>query len=260
MRRFMLDIYWVFWREMKHFQRQKSRIAVSIIQPMVWLVLMGSSLAGLSRNPIAARMLGTESYLTFMTPGVMVMTALFSGVFGGTSVIWDRRLGILNKMLAAPIYRAAIPLGKLLSLLVQSWFQIVVIVVVAVLMGVRIVTGVPGVLFMILIASMFGVIMGGISLSLSARLKSIETLFAIMNFLTMPLMFTSNAIFPTRAMPIWLRGIAAVNPLSHAVGPMRIVATQGWEWGSIWPGAVVLAALAAISITVTIKQFERAVA
>jgi ABC-2 type transport system permease protein len=161
------DIYWVFWREMKHFLLQRARIITSIIQPTIWLVLMGNNLSGLTRNPMAAQALGTGNYLQFMTPGVMIMTALFGGVFGGTSVMWDRRLGFLNKMLAAPIGRASIPLGKLFALMVQSWIQVVVILIVALLLGVRIVTGVPGMLFMILLASLFELVMGGISLSLA---------------------------------------------------------------------------------------------
>jgi ABC-2 type transport system permease protein len=107
---------------------------------------------------------------------------------------------------------------------------------------------------------MFGVIMGGISLSISAVLKSMEALFAIMNFLTMPLMFTSNAMFPTRAMPPWLQSIAAVNPLSYAVGPMRTVATVGWEWDKIIPGTIVLAVLAILSTAMAIRQFHRSIA
>ncbi len=156
---------------MKRFLLQRARIVTSVVQPVVWLVLMGNNLAGLTRSPMAAQLLGTSSYLQFMTPGIMIMTALFGGVFGGTTVLWDRRLGFLNKMLTAPIRRSAIPLGKLLSLMMQSWIQIIVIVIVALLLGVRFVTGVPGVLVMLLIASLFGVIMGGISLSLSARLN-----------------------------------------------------------------------------------------
>jgi len=260
MRQLMSDIYWVFWREMKRFMLQKARIAVSIVQPVVWLVLMGNNMSGLTHNPYAAQLLGTDNYLTFMTPGIMIMTALFGGVFGGTSVLWDRRLGFLNKMLAAPIYRASIPLGKLLSLMVQSWLQVIMIVFIALAMGVHIVTGIPGILFMLFLSSLFGIIMGGISLSLSAVLKSMETLFAVMNFLTMPLMFTSNAMFPTRAMPVWLQHIAAVNPLSYAVGPMRTIATQGWDWPNIWGGTVVLIILAIISTGVSIHLFKRAIA
>ncbi|MDH7577922.1 MAG: ABC transporter permease [Bacillota bacterium] len=258
--RLLSDVYWVFWREMKRFFLQRSRLVMAVVQPVVWLVLMGNAMSGLTRNPVAARMLGTGNYLDFMVPGVMIMTALFGGVFGGTSVLWDRRLGFLNKMLTAPIYRAAIPLGKLLSLMVQSWSQVIIIVVIALILGVHIVTGLPGVLFMLLLASLFGVIMGGISLSLASMLKSIEALHAIMNFLTLPLMFTSNAMFPTQAMPVWLRRIADVNPLSYAVAPMRTVAMKGWIWQDLWVGLVALTLLAAVSTAVAIRQFHRSIA
>jgi len=257
--RIFSDIYWVFWREMKRFFLQRARIVTSVVQPVVWLILMGSNLAGLTRSPQAAQFLGTGNYLEFMTPGIMIMTALFGGVYGGTTVLWDRRLGFLTKLLAAPIPRAAVPLGKLAGLMVQSWIQVIIILIVALFFGVRIVTGMPGALFMIGMASLFGIVMGGISLSLAANLKSIETLFAIMNFLTLPLMFTSNAIFPLRAMPIWLQSIAMVNPLTYAVTPMRIAATQGWLWDQMWTGVLVLAIMAALSVTLAITQFNRTI-
>jgi len=260
MRRTLSDIYWVFWREMKRFIHQKPRIVTSIIQPTLWLVLVGSNLSGLTRNPAAVQALGTGNYLQFMTPGVMIMTALFGGVFGGTTVLWDRRLGFLNKMLAAPMPRAAIPLGKLLSLMVQSWIQVIVILVVSYLLGVRIITGVPGILFMILLASLFEIVMGGISLSLAANIKSIESLFAIINFITLPLIFTSNAIFPITTMPTWLQSIAIINPLTYAVTPMRIVAMHGWLWPMILPGVLVLVLMATASVLLAISQFNRAVA
>lgn len=257
---FMSDTYWVFWREIKKFVRQKTRILMAIVQPVVWLVLMGNTMSGLTNNPAAAKMLGTGNYLDFMTPGVMIMTALFGGVFGGTSILWDRRLGFLNKMLSAPIHRAAIPIGKLAALVVQTVLQALLIAIIALSLGVHISTGIPGIAFLLLMSSLFGVIMGGISLSLAAVLKSHEALFAIMNFFTMPLMFTSNAMFPTKAMPSWLQAIANVNPLSYAVGPMRTVVTRGWIWREIWPGVLVLVVIAALTTSLLVRQFNRSVA
>lgn len=253
------DIYWVFWRELKKLLRQRLRILMAVVQPTVWLALMGNAMSGLTANPVAARMLGTGNYLEFMTPGVMVMTSLFGGVYGGTSVLWDRRLGFLNKMLTSPLHRAAIPLGKLLALLVQSLFQVLLIAIIALLLGVRFATGLAGILFLLLLSGLFGMIMGGISLALAARIKSHETLFAIMNFFTMPLMFTSNALYPTRAMPSWLQKIAAYNPLSFAVTPMRTVATRGWVWGDILPGLAALLLMVVLVVALAVHQFSRSV-
>ena len=109
------DIYWVFWREIKKFIQNKARITMAIIQPLVWLVLMGNAMSGLTNNPMAIRMLGTTKYLDFMTPGIMIMTSLFGGVSGGSSVLWDRRLGFLNKMFTSPIYQSCYTCWKAIS-------------------------------------------------------------------------------------------------------------------------------------------------
>jgi ABC-2 type transport system permease protein len=253
------DIYWVFWREFKKFTQQRARIMMIVIQPLVWLVLMGNSMSGLTRNPMAIKMIGTGNYLEFMTPGIMIMTALFGGVFGGTTVLWDRRLGFLNKMLSAPIHRAAIPLGKLMSIGLQTMMQALVIVIISLFLGVRFITGVPGIFCLLLISGLFGMIMGSISLALAANLKSIETLMAISNFLTMPLMLTSNAMFPVNAMPPWLRAIANVNPLSYAVSAMRTITSHGWFFDQIWLPLVALIGIAIITIGVSVKMFYKSV-
>jgi ABC-2 type transport system permease protein len=253
------DIYWVFWREINKFVQQKARITMAFVQPIVWLVLMGNMMTGLTNNPMAARMLGTGSYIDFMTPGIMIMTSLFGGVMGGTSIIWDRRLGFLNKMLSSPIYRASIPLGKLLAIGVQIMLQTLIIVIVALLLGVHFKTGIPGIICLLLLSGIFGMIMGGISLSLGAVIKSMESLFAITNFLTMPLMFTSNAMFPISAMPGWLRVIANVNPLTYATGTMRTIATQGWIFENIWPGILFLFVMIIITTSIAIRMFHRSI-
>jgi len=253
------DVYWVFWREVKKFIQQKARILMIVVQPLIWLVLMGNSMSGLTKNPAAAEMLGTGDYLDFMTPGIIIMTALFGGVFGGTTIVWDRRTGFLNKMLSAPIYRAAIPLGKMSSIGLQTMFQALIIVIIATALGVRFVTGVGGALFLLLIAAIFGVIMGSISLSLASRIRSMESLMAISNFLTMPLMFTSNAMFPTSAMPSWLKAIAQVNPVSYAVHAMRTVSTQGWVWKEIWPALTALILIMILIVALAIRMFKKSV-
>lgn len=254
------DIYYVCWREMKRYWGQKSRIIMSIIQPLVWLVLMGNMMSGLTNNPFAARMLGVDNYIVFMTPGIMIMTTLFGGVFGGVSLVWDRRIGYLNKMLSAPIWRGAIPVGKMTATALQSIFQVLIIALTAMVLGVRFASGIWGLLLMLLIATLFCFAMAGISLSIAVTVKSHEALFAIINFLTMPLMFTSNAIFPVAAMPAWLKAIATWNPLSYAVTPMRALATEGWVWEKIIPGLVVVFLFALLMVFVSNRQFKRYIA
>lgn len=252
------DAFYVAWRELLKFFRAKTRLLVTVIQPLIWLGLMGNMMQGLAQNPFVERLLGTSSYLAFMTPGVILMTVLFGGVFAGMSVVWDRRIGYLEKLLAAPISRAAIPLGKMAAAALQGGFQGLLIILIASALGVRFATGLAGVMFAILMAMLFSGILSGFSLALASRIRTQETLMAVVNFFTMPLVFTSNALFPKEAMPSWLATIANLNPLTHAAIPIRQVLLFGWDWQSIWPSLVVIAGLALSMALVAGWSFVRA--
>lgn len=251
--------YYVFWRELKRLIRQKTRIVMTITQPLIWLVLMGNMMAGLTDNPYGAAMLGVDNYLVFMTPGIMVMSSLFSGVFSGVSVIWDRRMGFLEKMLSSPIPRFSIPVGKIWGIVVQVVFQMIVIIIISHILGVRFTAGLAGAVVMIFYCSIFASIMGGISLSLSTAIKSPEVLFTVVNFLTMPLIFTSNAMFPAGAMPSWLQVIARYNPVTFAVSPMRTLATEGWVWADLFSGFLALLIMLSAVLLLAYYRFEKKV-
>ncbi|MCR4403694.1 MAG: ABC transporter permease [Candidatus Acetothermia bacterium] len=252
------DTWFVAWRELLKFFRARVRLVVSLIQPVVWLAFMGNMMRGLTSNPVTAKALGTENYLAFMTPGIILMTVLFGGVFGGVSIVWDRRIGYLEKLLAAPISRGAIPFGKMLAAMIQGAIQVVAIIIIASLLGVRFQTGPAGIALIVLIAMLFSTILSGLSLALSASIKTMETLMAIVNFVTLPLMFTSNALFPLAAMPPWLAAIAKVNPVSYAVGPIRALTLTGWNWEVILPGLGVILGLALLALLVAQYIFQRA--
>lgn len=249
--------YYVFWREIKRLLRQKTRIFMTVFQPLIWLVLMGNMMSGLTANPYASELLGVDNYLVFMTPGVMAMSALFGGVFSGVSIIWDRRLGFLHKMLTSPIPRFSIPVGKIWAIVVQVLFQMIMIIIIAYALGVRFATGIPGALAMLVFCALFGSVMGGISLSISTAIKAPETLFTVVNFLTMPLIFSSNAMFPVGAMPSWLQTISAYNPVSYAVSPMRTLATEGWVWPDLATGLGMLLLFNIIILLIAYHRFEK---
>lgn len=253
-----LDAVYVARRELLKFFRAKTRLLVTVIQPLIWLGLMGNMMQGFTQNPFVAKLLGTESYLAFMTPGIILMTVLFGGVFSGMSIVWDRRIGYLEKLLAAPISRAAIPLGKMLAAAVQGGFQGLLILLIATGLGVRFATGIPGAIFSLLVAMTFSLILSGFSLALASRIKSQETLMALVNFVTMPLMFTSNALFPREAMPAWLATLAQVNPVTHAVNPIRQVLLLGWDWGAVWMSLAVIGGLALGMMFLAGRSFLRA--
>jgi len=240
------DTWFVAQRELIKFFRGKIRVIITLIQPVIWLGLMGNMMRGLTNNPMAAQAFGTGNYLTFMTPGIILMTVLFGGVFGGVSIVWDRRIGYLEKLLAAPIHRGAIPFGKTLAMMIQGAIQVIAIMVIATLMGVRFASGFGGILYILFLAMLFSGILSSLTLSLAASIKTMETLMAIVNLLTLPLMFTSNALFPTSVMPSWLAAIARINPVTYAVGPIRELTISGWHWDKILPGTLVVFGLVVV--------------
>ncbi len=249
--------YYIFWREIKRFTGQKMRILMSVVQPVIWLVLMGSMMARLTDNPVTAEMIGVDNYLAFMVPGVMMMSSLYTGVFGGISIIWDRRMGFLIKLLSAPIPRYSIALGKISALVLQTMFQASVIAILAAVMGITFATGLPGILVTLFICGLFAAIMSCISLFLSASIRTPETLFSVINFLTLPLVFSSSALFPTAVMPDWIRVIARFNPISYAVTPVRDLVISGWEWGTLATGIWLLLLMFLILFVLVYYRFEK---
>lgn len=259
LRTWVADAYVVFWREMRRFAGQRLRILAVIAQPIIWLVLMGNMMNGFARHTSAQELLGTDSYVAFMLPGIVVMTALFSGLFSGMSVAWERRFGFLQKMMASPIPRAAIPLGKMAAAAVQGTIQVAIILGLGLLMGVRLATGLPGILAVLVLAGLFAFAMAGFSLALAAALRTHEALMAVINFFTLPLIFTSDAIFPLAAMPGWLAVIARVNPVSFVVGPVRDLVLHGWNWPAIAAGVGAVLLVAAVMTRLATRELEKSV-
>lgn len=260
MRILIYDTYSVMWRELKHWLDQKVRILVSIFQPLIWLALMGNVMTKLTDNPFGRQAFGGTNYLSFMTPGIIVMTSLFGGIFGGISVVWDRRWGYLNKMLSAPISRTAIPLGKMIATAIQGSFQSLIIIIIASLFGVNFATGILGVLVILLLAGFFNFTMAGFSIAIASRIKSMEVLTAVINFLTMPLMFSSSAMFPIQIMPDWLATIAKWNPITYVVNPLRTLVITGWEWQDLIKGFAYIIFLAIITLFIARREFKRSIA
>jgi ABC-2 type transport system permease protein len=185
-------------------------------------------------NAILVSTFGTTSYFSFMAVGMIAFTALFTTAFSGMSVVWDRRLGFLNKALSTPVSRGVIIFSKVLSATFRSMFQAGIIILIAIAFGLQFgaefnpvyLLGVFAILFLICVglSSMF--------IAITIRSTRIETPMAVMNLVTLPLMFASNAFFPTSIMPDWLKAVANVNPMTYtteAVRELLIYNTIDWR-------------------------------
>jgi ABC-2 type transport system permease protein len=226
-----------------------------LLQPVIWLVLMGNMFQRVTYIPGFP----AESYIEWMAAGIIAMTVLFGGIFGGMSVLWDKRFGFMNKILATPISRSSIAFGKMLASAVRSGFQASIILGIALILGAPMVTGILGAIVLILIAMILCLAFAGLSLAIGATVKAHETFFAISNFLTMPLIFLSSAFFPADFMPEWLRTAVAYNPITYAIDPMRTLMMSGWNWAVIIPSITVVCAFTLLMGGIATFLFRRTI-
>ena len=217
MRQDLNAIYSIWLREMLRFFRLKSRLFGSIASPFFFLAFLGIGFgAGTTMPGIPSGL----DYVSFLTPGIIGMTLLFSATFAGLSVLWDREFGFLKEIMVAPVSRIAIVLGRTAGGLTTGVLQALIILVAGIIMGMRM-PSLSGILlslvFMVLVAATFI----GIGLAFSSKMKDMSGFSLIMNFLIFPLFFLSGALFPLERFPGLIRYLAYLNPLTYGVDGLR---------------------------------------
>lgn len=220
-------------RELKKWYKAPVIFVLSIIQPIIWMGLLGKAMnlsaliptnvPGLDVKAIMKVSLGTSDYFSFMAVGMIGMTALFTTMFSGMSVVWDRRLGFLNKVLSTPVSRGVIIFSKVLSATLRSMFQAGIIIIIAVAFGLQLGASFNPLNLLGVFAVMFLLCVGLSSAFIAITIRStrMETPMAVMNLINLPMMFASNAMFPSKLMPDWLQPVVQVNPLSYANDAVR---------------------------------------
>ncbi len=207
----------VLHRELLRFWHDRMRMVAGLIQPVLWLLVMGTGLSNLMRSGSGGA--GTVDLKTFIFPGVCAMSVMFTAMFSAGSIVWDREFGFLREMLVAPVSRSAIVIGKCFGGAFVATCQGVVIVALAGLAGVPY----DPALLLTLIGEMFlgAFALTGFGVMMAARIKSMQSFFAIMQMAMMPMMFLSGALYPLSGLPAWLSVLTKLNPLTYAVDPMR---------------------------------------
>src|SRR5215467_12950299 len=205
----------VWRRELIRFRSDRLRAVTQLVQPLLFLFVLGAGLSSLARRGMPA---GVD-FRTYIYPGVLAMSVLFTSMFSAGSIVWDREFGFLREMLVAPVHRWAIVLGKCLGGATVATLQGLVILALAGIAHVPY----DAVLFLTLIGELlllsftltaFGVMM-------AARIKQIQAFMALTQMLVMPLFFLSGALYPLNGLPAWLTVLTRLNPLTYIVAPMR---------------------------------------
>jgi ABC-2 type transport system permease protein len=231
-------------KELKKWYKTPVLVLMTLVQPVLWLGLFGKAfnigsifsgssfnIPGLNipkavldqiSNTIMLNTFGTTDYFSFLAVGMLSFIVLFTAMFSGMSIVWDRRLGILNKVLSTPVARGNVVVSKVFSSVIRSLIQAGIVLVIAVLFGMDVshlsVLGILG-SFTALFLLCFG--FSSIFIMLALRSSNQNTQMAIINLVNLPLLFGSNALFPSKFMPSWLQAFVNINPISYATDAGR---------------------------------------
>jgi ABC-2 type transport system permease protein len=242
-------------RELKKWYQQPFVLVMGIIQPILWLALLGkamnignlfstsslppmptlnpsltpSQLQGLGiyfgsfQHTVMQNTFGTANYFSFMAMSMVAFTVVFTTAFTGMSVVWDKRLGFMNKVLSTPVSRSAIILSKVLSASIRAMFQAAIVMIVAFALDLTTGTNFAwwSILGVFAIVFLISVGLSSFFTALTLRATRMEMPQAIFQLVTLPLMFASSAYFPIAQMPSWLQAIANVNPISYTIDAVR---------------------------------------
>jgi len=232
--------------------RERLNLVFSLAQPAIWLVFFG---AGVERA-IDTEVIGTDDYIGFMLAGIVTFTIVGNGVSGAMPLLWDKETGYLDRLMSMPIARSSVIVSRFVFQVVQQSAQILLVVSVALVLGVRIATGPLGLLVILLTAALLTMSVTAAFSALAYAVPQHGTFFAVAGFVSLPLLFMSNAFVPLGAMPAWMEVVARLNPLTYAIEAMRTLVLDGWE-PRVAASLAVLALAGAVCLALGTWQFRK---
>jgi ABC-2 type transport system permease protein len=192
------------------------------VQPVLWLGVFGVALSKIRAIPT-----GGYTYLQFITPGILTQSVTFTAIFYGISIIWERDMGLLQKILVTPTSRLALVWGKMISAGIRGLSQVIIVLLLTIILRIDIRFSFISIIGVLIITLLGASCFSGLSMIIASLVKTRERFMGIGQVITMPLFFASNAIYPISIMPKWLKIIATVNPLSYMVNGLRSLLVTG---------------------------------
>jgi ABC-2 type transport system permease protein len=246
-----MDIVYTIWlRNMKRYLRSKSRIVGSLGMPLFFLLVLGFGLNSVVRIPGAG-----QGYIGFIVPGIVSMSVLFTSVFSGIQIIWDKQFGFLKETLVAPVRRMEIMLGQTLGGATTAFIQGFIILALSLFMGLN-VTNVPG----FLVASVFMVLIGlsftAFGIAIASKMEDMHGFQLIMNFVIFPIFGLSGALFPIDSLPSWLKSLTLIDPLTYGVEGIRY-GLSGTSQVNPFLGFVVMAGFTVFMVVLGAALFRK---
>lgn len=245
-------------RHIHAFARQPWFVVMSVVQPAIWLLLFGALFKNVTEIPGFA----VPSYVDYLVPGVVVMTALFWCGWSGMSLIEDIDRSIIDRLLTTPVHRSAIVSGLAMYQLVMLAVQIGIIGLFALLLGAHFDGGLAGIAVLLAATLLLGAAVSSFSDAMALTLRQRESVIGINTMMTLPLTFLSAAFMPLALAPDWIQTVARYNPVNWAVEAGRVAMTASPDWSFVAPrllGLAVLAILATAWATRTFRSYQRSI-
>jgi ABC-2 type transport system permease protein len=239
-------------RHLRSFSRQPWWMAISLAQPVIWLVLFGQ----LFKRVVELPGFAASSYITFLTPAIVVMTALFSGAWAGMGIIQDLDRGVVDRFLITPVRRGALIIGRLLQGGAISVVQSLIIIGLGLALGARFGNGPAGLAVLIVDAALLGAALGSLSIALALVMRREESLIGAVQFLALPLQFLSTAFMAQALIPGWIRTASRYNPVNWALESARAALVSNPDWGFVLSHAAYLLAFTVVCAWLSVRAFR----
>jgi ABC-2 type transport system permease protein len=238
-------------RYLRVFARQPAYLGITLTQPLIWLLLFGALFKAVTDIPG----FDGDSYIDFLTPGVVVMLAVSSAGWTGMGFIEDINAGVMDRMLASPVWRGALNLGSVVQSVITVSIQTALILALALLLGAHYTNGIGGVLILILVAALLAAAFASLSNGVGVLARQRETLIGAVSLVLLPLTFLSSALMQQDLVPGWIRTVGEFNPVNWAVEAGRSAAMGDLDWGLVAGRVGLLFALVVVSATFATRAF-----
>jgi ABC-2 type transport system permease protein len=249
---FLAHSCWIAARQIRALMRQPWYIAFTLVQPIVWILLYGQ----LFKRVVEIPGFSATSYISFLTPGIVVMTAIFSAGWNGMGMINDFERGVLDRFLVSPISRMALIGGRLASMAVVSAIQSIILLSLGFILGARFAGGILGVLALLLSAMFLAMPIAALSNAIALVMRREESVIGASNFLVLPLTFLSPVFMAKNVMPVWMQNVSRFNPVNWSVEAGRAALASNPDWSFVFSRIVYLIAFTIVAAALATRAFR----
>jgi ABC-2 type transport system permease protein len=242
----------VFLRSFRVLRRQPAYLLITVIQPIIWLLLFGALFKAVADIP---GFHGT--YIDYLTPGVVIMLAVFSAGWSGMGTVEDIQSGVMDRALVSPVWRGSLNAGTAMYAAFSTTVQAVLILILAAILGADFKGGVIGVIMMMLVGALLAMVVASLSNAVGLVGRQRETVIGVVSFVQLPLTFLSTTMMQASLLPHWMAQVAKFNPVNWAVVAARAAAMQKTDWTTVGTRMALLVALALVAAFVAQRAFVR---